>query len=90
MYIEMTIEEAMKCCNKNATVLVAVNDLEDKNANVVFVKKSRCDYNKLFNNAKTIASLCDDFMKQLEVFTEKQDIKNIVPVGIQRTILLKE
>lgn len=89
-YAEMTVEEATKMCNKNATVLVAVQDLEDDNADVIFVKKRKSEYECLFKDAKTIASLCDDFMKQLNVFTKKQDIRNIIPHGIQRTILLKE
>ena len=36
-YIEMTIEEAMKRCNKNKKVLVAVQDLEDDNVDIVFI-----------------------------------------------------
>ena len=44
----------------------------------------------LFEDVKTVASMCDDFVKQLRLFTEKQNIYNIEPRGIQKIILLKE
>ena len=40
-YVEMTIEEAMKRCNKNKKVLVAIQDLEDDNVDTVFVQKEK-------------------------------------------------
>ena len=48
------------------------------------------EYNKIFEDVKTVASMCDDFVKQLRLFTEKQNIYNIEPRGIQKIILLKE
>lgn len=89
-YVEMTIEEAMKRCNKNKRVLVAVQDLEDNNTDVIFVRKERSEYYKIFEDVQTVASICDDFVKQLRLFTEKQNIPNIEPHGYQKTILLKE
>ena len=89
-YVEMTIEEAMKRCNKNKRVLVAVQDLEDNNTDVIFVRKERSEYYKIFEDVQTVASICDDFVKQLRFFTEKQNIPNIEPHGYQKTILLKE
>lgn len=89
-YIEMTIEEAKKKCKKNAKVLVAVQDLEDDNVDVVFVLKRRSEYDDLFADVETVASLCDNFIKQLNLFTEKQDIMNIKPYGLQKTVLLRE
>ena len=89
-YVEMTIEEAMKRCRKNKKVLVAVQDLKDDNIDIVFVPKKRSEYDSMFKDVKTVASLCDDFVKQLKLFTEKQDIYNIQPIGIQKIILLKE
>ena len=77
-YAEMTVEEAMKKCGKNAKVLVAIQNLEEENTDVIF------------ENIKTVASLYDDFIKQLNLFTEKQDIYNIKPKGMQKIILLKE
>ena len=89
-YVEMTIEEAMKRCNKNKRVLVAVQDLEDDNTDVIFVRKERSEYHTIFEDVQTVASICDDFVKQLRLFTEKQNIPNIEPHGYQKTILLKE
>ena len=89
-YIEMTIEEAMKCCNRNARVLVAVQDLEDDDVNAIFVKKERSEYKELFEDVKTVASICDDFVKQLRLYTEKQNIPYIKPIGFQKTVLLRE
>ena len=89
-YVEMTIEEAMKRCNKNKKVLVAIQDLEDENVDVVFVQKERSEYQSMFEDVKTVASACDDFVKQLRLFTEKQNILNIEPRGRQKIILMKE
>ena len=89
-YVEMTIEEAMKRCNKNKKVLVAIQDLEDENIDVVFVQKERSEYQSVFEDVQTVASACDDFVKQLRLFTEKQNILNIEPRGRQKIILMKE
>ena len=89
-YIEMTIEEAMKRCNKNKKVLVAVQDLEDENIDIVFVKKEKSEYEEIFEDVKTVASACDDLVKHLRLFTEKQNIYNIEPRGIEKIVLLKE
>lgn len=89
-YVEMTVKEAKKRCKKNAKVLVAIQDLEDKNLDVVFTSKKRGDYDELFEDVKTVASLCDDFVKQLNLFTEKQDIRNIRPYGVKKTVMLRE
>ena len=89
-YVEMTVENAMKICNKNDKVLVAIQDLEDDDCDILFVKKRREEYDSLFNDVKTVASACDDFVKQLRLFTEKQNIFNIEPRGRQKIILLKE
>ena len=90
-YIEMTIEEAMKSCNKNTKVLVAVQNLEkEEETDIVFVPKKRDEYKKMFEDVRTAASLCNDFVKQLNLFTEIQDIYNIKPQGLQKIVLLKE
>lgn len=89
-YVEMTIEEAIKRCNKNDKVLVAVQDLEDDNCDIIFSKKGRNEYQSIFNDVQTVASICDDFVKQLRLFTEKQNILDIKPHGLQKIILLKE
>lgn len=89
-YVELTIEEAMQRCDKNTKVLVAIQDLKDTKANVSFVKKERKEYPEIFEDIQTAISLCDDFVKQLKLFSEKQDIHNIKPKGIQKIVLLKE
>ena len=89
-YVELTIEEAMQRCDKNTKVLVAIQDLKDTKANVSFVKKERKEYPEIFEDIQTATSLCDDFVKQLKLFSEKKDIHNIKPKGIQKIVLLKE
>ena len=89
-YVEVSIEEAMKRCKKNAKVLVAEQDLEDDNVDVAFIQKGRSEYQSVFEDVKTVASACDDFVKQLRLFTEKQNILNIEPRGRQKIILMKE
>ena len=89
-YVEMTIEEAMRRCNKNKKVLVAIQDLEDENVDVIFVQKERDEYKEMFEDVKTVASACDSLVNQLNLFTEKQNIYNIEPHGIQKIVLLKE
>ena len=90
-YVEMTIEEAMKRCNKNTKVLVAIQNLEEDDTDIIFIPKRKKDYSSIFEDAKTVLSICDDFMKELNVFTEKQpDIYNIRPYGLQKIVLLKE
>ena len=84
-YVEMTVEEAKKCCKKNVKVLVAIQDLAEENIDIIFV-----EYEKLFEDVKTVAGICDEFINQLNLFTEKQDIRNIRPHGKQKTVLLRE
>ena len=89
-YLEMTIEQAMKVCNKNDKVLVAVQSLENDDCDVIFVKKRKGEYESIFDDVKTVASACDDLVKQLRLFTEKQNIYSIEPHGLQKIILLNE
>lgn len=90
-YVEMTLEEAVKECNKNTKVLVALQNLEEKDdIDVIFVPKKKEEYRKMFEDVKTAASLCNDFVKQLNLFTEAQDIYNIKPHGFQKIVLMRE
>jgi hypothetical protein len=89
-YVEIPIEEAMRRCKKNAKVLVAEKDLEQDDCNIEFIIKDRRDYRDLFKGIQTAASFTDDFMKQLSLFTEHQDIPNIRPHGVQKIVLLKK
>lgn len=86
-YIEMTAEEAMKLCGKQAKVLVATSNLEEEEEiELIFIPKKREEYNKIFDDVKTIAG-CKTCLK---CFTETQDIYHILPRGRQKIVLLKE
>lgn len=88
--VEMTVDEAKKILGGQAKVLVAVQNLEDENdTNIQFAQKRREEYEQLFSDVETVASMCDDFVKQLRCFTAKQDLKNIRPIGVQKIVLLK-
>ncbi len=89
-YVEMTVEEALKRCNKNAKVLVAVQNLEKSDVNIPFVAIRKNEYDRLFENIQTAVQIYDDLVKQLRLFTEKQDINNIRPYGFEKIVLLKE
>lgn len=90
-YVEMTLEEAVKECNKNTKVLVALQNLEEKeDTDVIFVPKKKEEYKKMFEDVKTAASLCNDFVHQLNLFTEIQDVYNVKPQGLQKIVLLRE
>ena len=68
-YIEITVEEAIKRCNKNTKVLVAIQDLANEDSNEVFIPKHQNEYGEIFSDVKTAASMSDDFIKQLRLFT---------------------
>lgn len=89
-YIEMSVEDAIKKCKKNAKILVAIQDLADESVDVVFIQKRGSDCKDVFKDVETVASLCDDFISQLKLFTEKQDIRDIRPYGVQKTVMLRE
>ena len=86
----MKYSEAMKRCKKNTRVLVAEQDLENEDCDVIFVSKGRNEYGELFKDVQTVASLSDDLVQQLRLFTEHQDILNIRPHGIQKIVLMRE
>ena len=86
----MTVEEAMRKCNKNTKLLVAVQNLEEDDIDVIINPKRREEYGKVFEDIKTAASFNDDFVEQLKLFTEIQDIYNIRQKGFQKTVLLRE
>ena len=90
-YVEVTTEEAINILkqSKGKKVLVAIQNLEDDDCDIAFVQKKKEECEKLLENVKTVASSVDDLVKQLRCFTEKQDIKNIRPIGVQKTVLLK-
>lgn len=89
-YIEMSLDEAMKKCKKSARILVAEQDLNEKNVDIVFVQRKGKDCEDVFEDIKTVASMSDNLVQKLDLFTEKQDLMNIRPYGIKRIIILRE
>ena len=98
MYMEMiineeTIEHAIELLRKSKgkRVLVAVQNLEDENDDdIVFVPRQKTECEEMIRHAATVVSAFDDFAKQLRVFTSKQVIKDIKPIGYQKTIFLNQ
>lgn len=91
-YIEMSVDEAIEILQKSKgkRVMVAIRDLEH-NDDAMFFPKLKAECEDMIGRAETISSMCDDFVKQLRLYTEKQkDIVNIRNVGYQQIILLKE
>lgn len=91
---EETIESAIELLRKSKgkKALVAIQDLEDQDDDVVaFYPKLKSECEEIINEAATIASVCDGFVHKLNTFTEKQrDLLDIQPKGKQSTILLKD
>jgi hypothetical protein len=91
-YVEMTTEEAIELLRKSKgkKVLVAIKNLESDD-DAILCQKFKSDCEVIIQEAQTVSSICDDFVKKLDVFTEKQrDLFNIKPKGLKKTILLKE
>lgn len=91
-YVEMTTDEAIEVLKraKGKRVLVAIQDLET-DAPGLFYPKLKSDCLLMIKEAETIASACDDLVNQLKLYSNKQrDLINIVPIGLQKTILLKQ
>ncbi len=74
-YIELTIEEAMQRCEKNAKVFVAIRDLKDTNTNVSFVKKERKDYLEIFEDMQTADATMRKKRKSVRCHTGSQGYK---------------
>jgi transcription initiation factor IIF auxiliary subunit len=92
-YVEMTTEEAIKVLRKSKgkKVLVAIKDLENDDDDAIFYQKLKSDCESMIQEAQTVSSMCDEFVKKLDLFTEKQrDLFNIKPIGLKKTILLRE
>lgn len=89
---EETIDSAIQLLKKSKgkKVLVAIQDLEDEDDDVVsFYPKLKSECEEIITEAATIASVCDGFVHKLNAFTQRQDITDIICKGKQSTILLK-
>lgn len=90
-YIMVSAEEVNKFAKKGAVVLLAVVDLETKDCNIEFTRKTFGDCEQLIKEAETIARVYDNFVSQLRVFSKHQiDVINYEPRGKLSTILFKE
>lgn len=91
-YLEVTTEEAIEMLrtSNSKKVLVAIQNLEDGDDEIVFCRWLKSECESIIQEAKTITSMCDDFVKKLDLYTEQQkDLYNIQPHGLQKTILLQ-
>lgn len=92
-YLEVTTEEAIEMLKKSngKRVLVATKNLESGEDEVVFCAWLKSECEEMIQEAKTISTMCDDFVKKLDLYTEQQkDLYNIQPIGFQQTILLND
>ena len=91
-YVEMSIEEALKIFKGDVskTVLVAVKDLEKDDDIQSFEKVgiSRCK--RIIKSSSTIIGIDDDLLKQLLLYSKKQNIQSIKPIGTMTRIVYKE
>ena len=90
-YTEMTVDEAIEFLklSKGKKVLVAIKNLED-DEDVIFYPKSKVDCEEMIRDAQTIVTMCDDFVKKLDLFTEQQkDLHDIQLKGFRQTILIR-
>lgn len=91
-YIEVTKQEAIDILknSKGDKVMIAVQDLEHDEEVNSFCPHLKSECENLIGEAKTIAAITDDFVKQLDLFTERQlDLRNIQAIGYRKVILLR-
>ena len=91
-YIEMSTDEAIEILKKSKgkKVLISLFDLESEGVSE-FISKSKNECFAMITAANTIAAACDDFVKSVNLFSEKQvNFPEIERRGILRTILLRE
>ena len=92
-YLEVTTEEAIEMLKKSngKRVLVVTKNLESGEDEVVFCAWLKSECEGMIQEAKTISTMCDDFVNKLDLYTEQQkDLYNIQPIGFQQTILLND
>ena len=85
-YVIMSLEEAKKVAKKDAVILVAEQDLEQKDINSGFTKYRFGECHNILEQAALIAKVCDDFAAQLRVFS---DLQIDDPNGIMHTIMFR-
>ena len=90
-YKLVTKQEAIKQLENSPgdTVLVATYDYETEESSI-FSPSGKSECEKIINCSESVASMCDDFVKKLECFTEMQsDLENIKQEGVLKIIVLR-
>ena len=67
-YVEMTTEEAIEVLrnSKGKKVFVAIKDLENED-DAIFYQKFKEDCESMIQEAQTVSSMCDEFVKKLNI-----------------------
>lgn len=87
----MTKAEAIKFlqASESDIVLVATNNLQEQQMNT-FKKVTKNDCYVILENSKKRIAIHDEFVKQLNCFTEQQNQYPVItPKGVQHIILIK-
>ena len=90
-YLLLTAEEAIKWIrsSKSEHVLISSINLEKENIPEIMEKIKKIEGEKLVLAAKTITAIQDEFINQLNLYSEIQsDIFNIKPKGLRKIILI--
>ena len=91
-YFEVTKAEAIDILKKSKgdKIMIAIQDLEHDDGVGIFCPHLKSECESMIFEAKTIASMSDDFIKQLDLFTEKQlDLRNIQSIGYRKIVIMR-
>lgn len=89
MYIELSVDEAIKLLQKSKykKVLVAISDLEKDDIQAFHpILKEKCI--DIIYQSKTLAKCCGDMVDTLNAFSERQNLRKIKRRGNLTTILI--
>lgn len=85
---EITVEDAFNFLKKSKNVLVTYQDLECEREVTSFVTKPKSECNNIIYSAKTLVYYCDEFIREIILYTHEQpDIDHTIPVGQEIIIL---
>lgn len=86
----MTNEDAMAYLqsHKDCVVMFAEDDLENQTP-VMFIKMAKAECYPIVEKAASIATVLDDFIAQVNLYTEKQDLPVVKNRGRREIIMLR-
>ena len=86
----MTNEDAMAYLqsHRDVVVMFAEDDLENQTP-VMFIKRAKDECYPIVEKAASIATVLDDFIAQVNLYTEKQDLPSVKPQGRREIIMLR-